>query len=82
MGGWGLVRGFGFAMIALVVELGLMIAALPGLFARKMSGWQLLFYAQLASFVFSVLSGSIIGALVGGLISMYILFQVRPLYTA
>lgn len=81
-GGVGYATGFGFAMIALVVELGLMIAALPGLFARKMSGWQLLFYAQLASFVFSVLSGSIIGALVGGLISMYILFQVRPLYTA
>jgi hypothetical protein len=79
-GGLGYATGFGFAMIALVVELGLMIAALPGLFARKMSGWQLLFYAQLASFVFSILSGSIVGALLGGLISMYILFQVRPLY--
>ena len=65
-GGVGYATGFGFAMIALVVELGLMIAALPGLFfARKMSGWQLLFYAQVASFVFSVLSGSIVGALFG-----------------
>jgi hypothetical protein len=81
-GGIGYATGFTFATIMLCVQLGLMIAALPGLFARKMAGWQLLFYAQLASFVFSVLSGAIIGAIVGGLISMYILFQVRPLYKA
>jgi hypothetical protein len=81
-GGIGYATGFTFATIMLCVQLGLMIAALPGLFARKMAGWQLLFYAQLASFVFSVLSGALIGAIVGGLISMYILFQVRPLYKA
>lgn len=81
-GGVGYATGFTYLTIVLVIELGLMIAALPGLFARKMSGWTLLFYAQLASFVFSLLSGAIIGALLGALISMYILFQVRPLYRA
>lgn len=32
--------------------------------------------------VFSLLSGSIIGAILGVVIGMYLLFQVRPLYTA
>jgi len=45
-----------------------------------MSGWNLLFYAQLVSLASSLVTGSIIGGLVGALISLYILFQVRPLY--
>ena len=79
-GGVGYATGFGFLTLVIIVEIGLMIAALPGLFARKMSGWTLLFYSQLVSIVYSLLSGSIVGGLVMGLISLYILFQVRPLY--
>ncbi len=81
-GGIGYAAGFTYLTIVLIAELGLMVAALPGLFARKMSGWQLLFYAQILSFVFSLLSGSLVGAVVGVVISMYLLFQVRPLYKA
>ena len=46
-----------------------------------MAGWRLLFYSQLVSIAYSVLSGSIVGGLLFGLISLYILFQVRPLST-
>jgi hypothetical protein len=81
-GGVGYAVGFTYLTIVLIAQLGLMVAALPGLFARKMSGWKLLFYAQILSFLFSLLSGSLIGAIVGVVISMYLLFQVRPLYTA
>jgi hypothetical protein len=81
-GGIGYATGFTYLTIVLLAQLGLMVAALPGLFARKMSGWQLLFYAQIASFVFSLLSGALVGAIVGALISMYLLFQVRSLYKA
>ena len=81
-GGVGYATGFGFLTLVILVEIGLMIAALPGLFARKMSGWMLLFYSQLVSIVYSLLSGSIVGGLLMGLISLYILFQVRPLYRA
>jgi hypothetical protein len=79
-GGIDYATGFSYAAIGLVVQLGLTIAALPGLFARKMSGWTLLFYARLVSILFALLAGSVIAAIVGGLISLYILFQVRPLY--
>ena len=81
-GGTGYATGFTYVTIVLVVQLGLMVAALPGLFARKMSGWRLLFYAQILRFVFSLLSGSLFGAVVGVVLSMYLLFQVRPLYKA
>lgn len=81
-GGLGYAAGFTYLTIVLIAQLGLMVAALPGLFARKMSGWRLLFYAQILSFVFSLLSGSLVGAVVGVVISMYLLFQVRPLYKA
>jgi hypothetical protein len=64
-----------------VVELGLIVASLPGLFARKMSGWKLAFYARLASIVYGLLSYAIIGAIVGGLISLYVLFQIREKYS-
>jgi hypothetical protein len=79
-GGVGYASGFGLLTIFIVVEVGLMIAALPGLFARKMAGWRLLFYSQLISIVYNVLSGSIVSGLLFGLIALYILFQVRPLY--
>ena len=78
--GIGYSSSFGLAAILLVVHLVLMVAALPGLFARKMAGWRLLFYSEAISIVSSLISGAIIGAIVGGLIGLYILFQVRSLY--
>jgi len=79
-GGVGYASGFGMLTIFVIVEVGLMIAALPGLFARKMAGWQLLFYSQLVNIAYNILSGHVVSALLGGLIALYILFQVRPLY--
>jgi len=81
------VAGAGFTMwywagiAVLVLQLGLEIAALPGLFARKMMGWTLLFYSQIVSFVYSMVSGSYISAIIGALIGLYILFQIREKYS-
>lgn len=72
--------GFGFTAIFVLAYFALMIFALPGLFARKRAGWNLIFYAELLMIVTSLLSGNIFGALVGGVIGLYILFQVRGLY--
>ena len=79
-GGIGYASRFGILSLFVIVEVGLMIAALPGLFARKIAGWRLLFYSQLVSIVYNVLSGSIVGGLLFGLIALYVLFQVRALY--
>jgi hypothetical protein len=81
-GGVAYATGFTYLTILVIVEIGLMIAALPGLFARKMSGWRLLLYSQIVSIVASILSGAIVGGILFGLIGLYLLFQVRPLYTS
>ena len=81
-GGVGYATGFGVAAIGLIAQLALEVLALPGLFARKMSGWTLLFYAQVVGFVASLLSGAIVGPIIGLLIGLYILFQIRGKYAA
>jgi hypothetical protein len=72
--------GFGIATLFILAQFGLMVIALPGLFDRKKSAWQLMFYAQLVGLVFSLLTGRIIGGLIGALIGLYILFQIRAKY--
>jgi hypothetical protein len=79
-GGVGYATGFGLSAILACVQIVLIAAALPGLFARRMSGWTLLFYEQLLSIVAGLLRGSIVGTLVGAIIGLYILFQVREKY--
>jgi len=79
-GGVGYATGFGLAAIFLIIQLGLQLAALPGLFARKLSGWNLIFYGTLISFVYHVLTYSIISGILGVVIGLYVLFQVRSLY--
>lgn len=74
--------GFGIAAIFALVQVVMLGMALPGLFARKMSGWTLLFYEQLVGFVGAILSGSIVGGIIGALIGLYILFQVRTKYSS
>lgn len=78
--GMSYATGFGLSSLLALVQVALLVLALPGLFARKMTGWMYLFYSQLASVVGSLLLGSIVGAVVGGLIGLYILFQVREKY--
>lgn len=81
-GGAGYAASFGAATLLLAVQLLLKVLALPGLFARKMAGWTLLFYSELLSIVVALVSGSIVTGIIGGLIGLYLIFQVRSLYTA
>jgi hypothetical protein len=80
-GGVNAMASWGLSAILIVISFALRAAALPGLFARKMFGWRLLFYSVLVGLVNSVLSVySIVGGIIGALIGLYILFQIRPLY--
>lgn len=72
--------GFGIVAILFLVQFAMRAIALPGLFARKMSGWNMFFYAQLVGLVASLVAGNILGGLLGTLIALYILFQVRSKY--
>lgn len=71
---------FGFGMIFGVVVLVLEALAIPGLFGRKRSAWNLLFYATLIGAVQNVLSFNLGGLVIGTLVSLYFLFQVKSYY--
>ncbi|MEK7478123.1 MAG: chromate transporter [Patescibacteria group bacterium] len=62
--------------IAIIIN----ILAIPGLFKRTASGWNFIFYGVLVSTVSSLVSGNIVGAIIGFLISMYLIFQIRSYY--
>ena len=65
---------------AIIVSAVLNGLAINGLFKHSLSAWRLMYYSSLISFVASVLQGSVLGAFIGGLISLYILFQVKSKY--
>lgn len=79
-GGVAYATGWGLGTILIIVEFVMRAMALPGLFARKMSGWTMLFYSMLVGLLASLVSYNIIGGLIGALIGLYILFQVRSKY--
>lgn len=47
---------------------------------RLYRGWAYVFYAALLGFVSHLLQGSIVGNIIGFLIGMFIIFQVKELY--
>ncbi len=58
----------------------LMVVAFPKLKARKVEGWQLLFWIEVINLISIIVFGGIISAIIGGLIGFYILFQVKSYY--
>lgn len=64
----------------LVVVVALEVFALPGLFAKKKAGWNFLFYATLVSALSSLVSFNLGGFIIGTLIGLYLLFQVKEYY--
>lgn len=78
--GYGYRSTYMLAMLVLGVSLVLEGLAIPGLLKMKKNGWQLMFYSILVSTVYSLLMGSWGGLIVGTLISLYVLFQVKEYY--
>lgn len=68
------------SLITGVVAVGLEAWAVPGLFKRSAHAWHLVFYATLVSFAGNVLAFNIVGAVIGGIIGWYLLFQIKALY--
>ncbi len=64
-------------IVVLVIE----IMALPGLFKQQRRSWRLMYYATLVGVVQNVLSFNIVGLIIGSLLTLYILFQVKSYYT-
>lgn len=65
-----------FTVIMVVLE----ALAVPGLLARSMRGWTLLYYSVLVNAVSLLVSGSLLTFLVSTGLSLYLLFQIRSAY--
>jgi hypothetical protein len=74
--------GAAFILSALIGLLALIMqaVALPGLFARTLKGWHMLYYATLVHALSQLVVGDVIGLIIGLALSMYVLFQVKELY--
>lgn len=79
---------FWASLIILVTQGVLYLVAFPGLRDKKKAGWNILFWVALANLAYGVVSllanaqvGSFLFSLLGSLIGMYLLFQVRSYYT-
>ncbi|MFZ2255360.1 MAG: hypothetical protein WAW59_04900 [Patescibacteria group bacterium] len=68
------------AMIVLAVTTALYFMAFPKLQKNQKSGWDLLFWAELVSIVGAVLGGFAIGQILGALIGLYLLFEIRTYF--
>ncbi|MFA5770181.1 MAG: hypothetical protein WC894_01640 [Patescibacteria group bacterium] len=83
----GLMAGkpfLGFGYIVSVVFLAVMVLleglAIPGLFSRSKKAWTFLYWSALVGVVQNIISFNVGGLIIGGLLSMYFLFQVKEYY--
>lgn len=80
MGGIGYGTGFTVSWVLSLVVLALEFLAIPGLFKRSRNAWNLLFYATLIGALSNVVTFNLAGLIIGTLLSLYLLFQVREYY--
>lgn len=71
---------FFISTILFIVYIVLLCLAIPALFKRMKAGWNYLYVIQLLLAVQNLLTLNLVILILGFLIGMYILFQVRPLY--
>jgi hypothetical protein len=78
----GFHTGFAFSFTALIslISLVLIIMAIPGLLKRTKKSWQYVFYASLLSLLSYLLGVKLGSLIINGVISFYILFQIKSYY--
>lgn len=80
LGGVGNGLSFSIAGLVLLASLVVEAIAIPGLFSRKKSAWNLMYYSTLVNAVYQLLQFNLGSLIIGTGISLYILFQVRSFY--
>lgn len=80
---------FYLALIILALQLVIMFMSVPMLLKRQRKGWQLVFYANIVSFVYGVVNtfsygyfnlGGLLLSLISAAIGFYFVFQIRSYY--
>jgi hypothetical protein len=77
--GWGTT--FSLPLIIFAVSVVLEAAAIPGLFNRSSKAWYLIYYSTLVNAAYNFLTFNLVGFIIGGVVSLYVLFQIKKYYT-
>lgn len=83
LGGASAMSSYGTGFLSALLWLAssvLMLAAYPGTKARKMEGWNKLFWSEVISAVSALVTLSLFSGLIGALIGFYLLFQIKSHY--
>lgn len=80
LGGAAAGTNYIITMIFSAIQLVLEAMAIPGLFKRERKAWNLVYYAALVGGIQSLATFNIGGLIIGTLLSLYILFQVKEYY--
>lgn len=70
-----------FVILWSVLSIAITIKAIPGLFKKQLSAWKLMFALNVLSVIYSILTLHLFSAVLGGIISFYLLFQLKKQYT-
>jgi hypothetical protein len=81
LGGVGGFATYSLTLIVFAVSVVLEAVAIPGLFAKTSKAWYLLYYSTLINALYNFLSFNLVGFVVGGALSLYLLFQIKKHYT-
>lgn len=68
------------SLIFLAASFLLEAVALPGLFKRSKAGWKFVFYSTLVGMISYLVSFNLGGIILGTLLPLYILFQIKSYY--
>lgn len=79
---FGVVYGplYYLGILITVIQIIMYFMAYPQLVKKSKEGWSLLFYAELLSIAASIFSGGLVGAIIGGAIGFFILYQIKYFY--
>lgn len=75
-------KGFIYPVTVVVTSVNLLLEALaiPGLLKRSVKGWRLLFYSTLIGAAYDLVTLNLWALVIGSLISLYLLFQIKSFY--
>ena len=80
MGGLRTGINYTVSLLITVASIVLEAMAIPGLFNRSRKAWYLVYYSTLLGALSSLIEFNITGLIIGTLLSLYILFQVKSYY--
>lgn len=84
LGGASTVSSYGTGILATIIYLVasvLLLAAYPGLKAKKYKGWNLLFWSEAVNLIGGIVAmTSLVSVVIGALIGFYLVFQIRSYF--